>query len=130
MAEASKALKSLNPYLDLFCDEAGYCLSPPAFSKDPFAIELDPEPFKQPERFVGFQKIFSLFRPSHSERSMFKDVSLEDDLSTFLQSFFDSWNETTFQKIEISDKVVSLFFNLILVKVDENGVNLDSFFSG
>ncbi len=58
---------------------------------------------------------------------MFKEISLEDDLPSFFKSFSNLWDETTFEKIEISNEVVSPFFNLILVKVNEKGMNLDSF---
>ncbi len=61
---------------------------------------------------------------------MLKEVSLENYLPSFFKSFSDSWDETTFEKIEISDQVVSLFLNLILVKVNEKGVDPDSFLSG
>ncbi len=61
---------------------------------------------------------------------MLKEVSLEDNLPSFFKSFFDPCNETTFEKIEISNEVISLFFNLILIKINEKGVNPDSFFSG
>ena len=120
----------LDPYLRFFGNQACHCLSFFAFSKDSFTVKQDSEVFKEPEKFVRFQEIFGLSGPSCGQRSVFKEVSLEDYLSSFSDSLSDLRDEPAFEEVETSDEVISLFLNLIMIEVNKVGVHLDAFFPG
>lgn len=60
---------------------------------------------------------------------MFKNVGLKNDFSSFLESLFHSWNEAALEKIEIGDEIVPVFFDLVIIEVNQKGVYLHSYFS-
>ena len=58
------------------------------------------------------KEIFWVFGPSCPKMSLVNQVGLEDHLSTPFQPFLDLRDETTAEKVEVEDDVVSLSLNL------------------
>jgi len=67
----------------LLGDEAGDCLLLPTLPKDSLPIEKNPEIFEVLEKFIRFQKIFGILRPSGAEFPLLKEVGLEDHHPSF-----------------------------------------------
>ena len=63
------------------------------------------------------KEIFGVFGPSCPKMSLANPVGLEDHLSAPFQPFLDLRDETTVEKVEVEDDVVSFSLNLKGIEV-------------
>jgi len=76
------------------------------------------------------KEIFWVFGSSCPKMSLVNQVGLEDHLAAPFQSFLDLWDETTAEKVEVEDDVVSFSLNLKGVEISQVGMEGDPIFFG
>ena len=76
------------------------------------------------------KEISRVLGPSSPKMSLVNQVGLEDHLPTPFQAFLDLWDETTVEKVEVENDVVSFSFNLKGVEISQMRMDSDPIFSG